>query len=420
MRVIRFIGKGLLWLIAAILGLAAVAAAASLVADPAVLKNMFFGPKMGDVTQTGRAQPQEAVPGLERDDIATGPPDTIDPQALLAAEAYADKTRTVALLVYHQGALRYEKYWPGYDRNFRTDPFSAHKTVMGLLVGAAIADGLIKSVEESAATYIPQWRNDTRSKIRIKDLLQMSSGLELPVFGTWRGLRITFGSDLPPAVLGLGVAKPPGTDFQYSNANAQLLGIVLENATGKRYAQYLSERLWSRIGAPAAAVWLDHEGGMPRTFCCIYTTARGWLQVGRLMMDGGRSGGEQVVPEAWVREMTTPATTNPNYGYQVWLGSPPGQQRKYNDKTVKAFHSEPYVAQDIRYIDGFGGQRVYMIPSQELIIVRTGEAVFDWDDAVIPNAILRGLRHAPPATAGPDVAAKTPGMATSPTAAATP
>jgi len=393
-RILRLIGKGLLWLIAAILGVAAIAAVASLIADPAVLKNMFFGPRMGDVTQISRAQPQEAVPGIERDDIAVAAPDTIDPQALVVAEAYATRTNSVALLVYHRGALRYEKYWPGFDRNFRTDPFSAHKTVMGLLVGAAISDGYIKSVEEPAATYIPEWRNDARNRIRIKDLLQMSSGLELPVFGTWRGLRITFGSDLAASVLGLKAAKPPGTDFQYSNANAQLLGILLQNASGKRYAQYLSERLWSRIGAPAASVWLDHEGGMPRTFCCIYTTARGWLQVGRLIMDGGRSGGEQVVSESWIREMTTPAATNPNYGYQIWLGSPPGKERKYNDKTVKAFHSEPFVAADIRYIDGFGGQRVYMIPSQELIIVRTGEAVFDWDDAVIPNAILRGLRPA--------------------------
>ena len=402
MRVLRRIGKGLLWLIAAVLGLAAVAAAASYIADPAVLRNLFFGPKMGDVTQIVRAQPQEAVPGAERDDIAAGPADTIDPAALAAAETYATKTNSVALLVYHRGALRSEKYWPGFARNFRTDPFSAHKTVMGLLVGAAIADGFIKSVDEPAATYIPEWRGDARREIRIRDLLQMSSGLELPVFGTWRGLRITFGSDLPPSVLVLKAEKPPGTDFQYSNANAQLLGILLQNATGKRYAQYLSERLWSRIGAPPASVWLDHEGGMPRTFCCIYTTARGWLQVGRLIMDGGRSGGEQVVPESWITEMTTPAKTNPNYGYQIWLGSPPGKERKYNDKTVKAFHSEPFVAEDIRYIDGFGGQRVYMVPSQELIIVRTGEAVFDWDDAVIPNAILRGL--GPPAAA-PAVAA---------------
>jgi CubicO group peptidase (beta-lactamase class C family) len=415
-RVLKLIGKGLLWLVAALVGVMAVAAIAAMVADPAVLKNMFFGPKMGDVTQIARAQPQEAVPGTERDDIATGLPDTIDPQALATAEAYAAKTNSVALLVYHRGALRYEKYWPGYDRNFRTDPFSAHKTVMGLLVGAAIQDGLIKSVEEPAATYLPEWRNDERAKIRIKDLLQMSSGLELPVFGTWRGLRITFGSDLPPSVLGLKAAKPSGTDFQYSNAQAQLLGIVLQNATGKRYAQYLSERLWSRIGAPAASVWLDHEGGMPRTFCCLYTTARGWLQVGRLMMDGGRSGGEQVVPESWIQEMTTPAATNPNYGYQVWLGSPAGTERKYNDKTVKAFHSEPYVAADIRYVDGFGGQRVYMVPSQELIIVRTGEAVFDWDDAVIPNAILRGLRAAAPAAEGAASAATS--EATTGTAAA--
>jgi hypothetical protein len=89
--------------------------------------------------------------------------------------------------------------------------------------------------------------------------------------------------------------------------------------------------------------------------------------------------------------MTTASTLNPNYGYQIWLGSPPGTQRKYHDKTIKAYHSEPFLADDIIYIDGFGGQRVYMIPSQELIIVRTGKALIDWDDAKIPNAILQSI-----------------------------
>jgi CubicO group peptidase (beta-lactamase class C family) len=409
-KLVRIIGKLLLWLVGLALGASAVALLVAYVADPSVVRNLFFGPRMGEVTQIARAQPQEAVPGVERDDIPVAAADGIDPAGLAAAEAYAAQTNSVALLVWHRGALRYEKYWPGYDRTFRTDTFSAHKTVMGLLYGAAIADGFIESVDEPAATYLPEWRGDARREIRIRDLLQMSSGLELPVFGTWRGFRVTLGSDLPATVLPLQPEKPPGTDFQYSNANAAILGIVLQNAVGKRYAQYLSERLWSRIGAPSASVWLDHEGGMPRTFCCIYTTARGWLQVGRLILDGGRSGGEQVVPEAWIREMTTPAKTNPNYGYQIWLGSPPGKERKYNDKTVKAFHSEPYVAQDIRYVDGFGGQRVYIVPSQELIIVRTGQAIFDWDDAIIPNAILRALRPqaataavpvaTPPAAAG--------------------
>jgi CubicO group peptidase (beta-lactamase class C family) len=119
------------------------------------------------------------------------------------------------------------------------------------------------------------------------------------------------------------------------------------------------------------------------------------LRVGRLILEQGRVGEDQIVPASWIAEMTKPAATNPNYGLQVWLGSPPGRERRYNDRTVKALHSEPFATNDMIYIDGFGGQRVYIVPSQELIIVRTGEAVFDWDDAVIPNAILRGLRAAP-------------------------
>ena len=140
-----------------------------------------------------------------------------------------------------------------------------------------------------------------------------------------------------------------------------------------------------------AAVWLDHAGGMPRTFCCIYTTARGWLQVGRLILGNGRIGDDQIVPAAWIKAMTTSSPNNANYGYQVWLGSPPGTGRKYNDKTIKAYHSEPFTATDMIDIDGFGGQRIYIVPSQQLIIIRTGRAQTKWDDAVIPNAILRGL-----------------------------
>jgi CubicO group peptidase (beta-lactamase class C family) len=392
---LRAIALGLL-LAAALLMLVVLGAA---IVDPAVVRNMLYGPPMGVVTQTERNGPKEAVPGVERDDLPSGAPSMFDPAAIAAAEAYAAQTDSVALLVWQGGALRHEKYWPGFGRDTLTDPFSGHKTVMGLLLGAAIADGFVKSVDEPAATYIPEWRDDARREIRIRDLLQMSSGLFVPRFPGWTALRITLGSDLPGVVTRLPAEKPPGAEFQYSNANAQALGIVIQNATGKRYAQYLSERLWSRIGAPTAYVWLDREGGMPRTFCCIYTNARGWLQVGRLILDGGRSGGEEVIPAAWIREMTTPAKTNPNYGYQVWLGSPPGTERRYNDKTVKALHSEPFVVDDMVFIDGFGGQRVYIVPSKDLIIVRTGRAQLDWDDAKIPNALLRGLR--PPVGSSP-------------------
>jgi CubicO group peptidase (beta-lactamase class C family) len=369
--------------------------------DPAVFRRLLAGPGMGVVTETQRNSPQEAVPGVERDDIMTGPPDSIDATALQAAEAYATQTNSVALLVYHRGALRYEKYWPGFDQDTITDPFSAHKTVLGLLVGAAIADGFIESIDQSASTWLTEWADDPRRDITLRHLLQMSSGLDTPPFGTWTGFRITLGSELEETVLGLSLAKTPGTDFQYSNASSQLLGIVLERATGKRYAQYLSDRLWSRLGAPSAHVWLDREGGMARTFCCLYTTARGWLRVGRLVLDAGRVGADQVVPAEWIEAMTTAAPTNPNYGLQIWLGSPPGKERRYNDRTVKAFHSEAFATDDMIYVDGFGGQRVYIVPSEQLIIVRTGEALLDFDDAVIPNAILRGLQPTPETAADP-------------------
>ncbi len=394
MRWLKLLGKILLALLALLVAIVLFFYAR----DPAVVRRLLTGPGMGVVTETQRNSPKESVPGRERDDIMTGPPDAFDPAALQAAEAYATQTNSVALLVYHRGVLRHEKYWPGFDRDTITDPFSAHKTVMGLLVGAAIADGFIESIDQPASTWLTEWASDPRRDITLRHLLQMSSGLDTPPFGTWTGFRITLGSELEKTVLGLSLAKPPGTDFQYSNASSQLVGIVLERATGKRYAQYLSERFWQRLGAPTAQVWLDREGGMARTFCCLYTTARSWLRVGRLILDGGRVDGQQLVPESWIRAMTTPAPTNPNYGLQIWLGSPPGKERRYNDRTVKAFHSEPFAREDMIYIDGFGGQRVYIVPSEQLIIVRTGEALLDFDDAIIPNAILRGLRPAPEAT----------------------
>jgi CubicO group peptidase (beta-lactamase class C family) len=168
---------------------------------------------------------------------------------------------------------------------------------------------------------------------------------------------------------------------------------VLERATGKRYAEYLSSRLWQRLGAADASLWMDREGGQPRGFCCIFATARDWLRVGRLILDGGRLNGESLVSETWVKQMLTPSARNPQFGLNLWLGSPEGTtERVYNPYTIKAFHSEPFAAADIAYIDGFGGQRVYIVPSRNLVIVRTGVSSTDWDDARLPNAVIRALR----------------------------
>jgi CubicO group peptidase (beta-lactamase class C family) len=141
-----------------------------------------------------------------------------------------------------------------------------------------------------------------------------------------------------------------------------------------------------------ASVWLDRENGMARTFCCLQTTARGWLAVGRSILDLGRVGNEQIAPAAWVLEMVRACGTNPGFGLQIWLGDAGGGGRGVSDaRHVRALQSEPFVARDVVFLGGAGGQRVYIIPSRQLIIVRTGARRSDWDDAKLPNAILRGV-----------------------------
>ena len=395
MSILKWMLKGFLRITGWLLGLVVVAAVTLMlviwVADPTVLRNMLFGQLPTDPAGVEKSQPQEAVPGARGEDVPQAAPEGIAPAGLAAAEAYATATESVALLVWHRGALRYEKYWPGFGVDTRTNPNSMHKTVLALLVGAAIADGYIDSADAPASKWLTEWQGDARREVTVRELLQMASGIEIPVFGTWKSTKILFGSDLAAGVLGLQAVEPHGSRFQYSNASSQLLLMLLERATGQRYSAYLSERLWKPMGAADAALWMDREGGLPRGFCCIFATARDWLQVGRLLLDRGRVGDRQVVPAAWIDAMITPSPRNPNFGMHVWLGSPPQKERPYNDYTIKAFHSEPFAASDIVYIDGFGGQRVYVVPSLELIIVRTGKSQTDWDDARLPNAIIRAI-----------------------------
>jgi CubicO group peptidase (beta-lactamase class C family) len=315
-----------------------------------------------------------------------------DPDLFAEAVEYADVSNSVALLVQQGGVIRYERYWPGYGPDTRTNPNSMHKPVLALLVGAAIADGYIDSLDAKAAKWLTEWQDDPRRDITIRQLLQMSSGLEIPVFGTWKSARILFGSDLVAGVMDLQAEKPAGSEFQYSNANSQLLALIIERATQEPYAQYLARRFWQPLGAQDAFLWLAREGGMPRGFCCLFASARDWLRGGELILGEGERAGERIVPADYVSQMLTPSTLNPNFGFQIWLGSPASEARKYNDFTVTAYHSAPFVVSDVIYIDGFGGQRVYIIPSQQLIIVRTGVSRTDWDDTILVNATSRALR----------------------------
>lgn len=400
MKVLKWMAIG----IGALIALPFVAFAVLYITDPPFYGRIATIFTIDPVKDVAWYEPLERVPGAEGAPLprADESQRTISEDAWMQARAYAEETGSVALLVWHRGALQYEHYGEGFDRTSRTDPASMHKSVVALLIGAAIADGSLPSVDEPAATYLTEWAEDDRSKVTIKHLLQMTSGMYRDPFspnpfGTT--MKLNLGTEISDLTLSQPARRAPGEEFDYNNFNPQALSIVLERATGQRYAQILSDKLWSKLGTGDAYVWLDHEGGLARTYCCLQATAEDWLRVGLLHLNRGAVDGVEVIPEAWMRDVTTGSEAGPNYGYQTWLGSPYRAQRDYGpyvDAYVR--HDEPYDADDVIYFDGAGGQRVYIIPSYDMVIVRTGTGGIDfaagsflWEDSRLPNILMRGV-----------------------------
>ncbi len=360
--------------------------------DP-IITTRLFGLLSG-----GGTGPEEIVAGNPAAGLPPSPAAgrSISPAALDAAVAYGAATKSHALIVYHDGAIQLEHYYPGFDASTRTSTQSMHKSVLALVVGIAIRDGYISSVDDPAARYLPEWANDDRARITIRDMLHQASGIDFPTMGwnpTGGFFALLLGGDIGTLTLRQKAIEPPGTRFDYNGINPEALGMIVQRATGRHYASYLSETLWKRIGASAATVVLDsNETAIPRFFCCLNATARSWLQVGLLHIHGGQWNGEQVVPAEWIRDIQTPSPANPDYGYLTWLGTKYEEQRHYNHKiSTSVFQSEPFAAPDMVFFDGFGGQRVYAVPSLGLVIVRTGAITTDWDEAKLPNLIIRGI-----------------------------
>jgi len=316
-----------------------------------------------------------------------------------AAIDYADTMDSYSLLVWHNGALRLEQYYKGFDASLRPETASMHKSVLGLLTAAAIEDGLINDVDDRVGDYIDAWQALPEGDITIRQLLTMSSGLSrLSSEGGFNSETMKFFTgqlDARATVLGLRIETEPGSNFTYANTNSQLLALVLEAATGQEYADYLSQRLWQPLGADDAFVWYFEENGFPRTFASLLSRSRDWLKVGLLIKDDGRYQGKQILSPELMSAVTNPSNNNPNYGWQIWLGNVFESQRYYNDLNlgIAIPASEPFKVDDMIYFDGFGGQRVYISKSEDLVIVRTGDSRLDWDDSHLPNMIIDVVRR---------------------------
>jgi CubicO group peptidase (beta-lactamase class C family) len=183
----------------------------------------------------------------------------------------------------------------------------------------------------------------------------------------------------------------PGTHFRSHYAATQLLQLVIESATGEKYADYLRARLWSRLGAGIARVRLDRPHGNAQVFCCLQARPRDWLRVGLMLQHQGEYGGQAILPPAAFQQLVTPSSMAPNFAMQqIWRGSP------YNRIRMMDSHnparglpmSAPFAADDVFYLEGRGGQRVYVVPSRELVVVRQGEVRMEWDDAGFLNGLI--------------------------------
>lgn len=321
-------------------------------------------------------------------------------RAIAAAQAYSDAQKGVSLIILQDGKMLHESYVEGVTRTTPTDSYSMHKSLVALAIGIAIKERIIGSANDPVGRYIDEWKNDRRGKITIRQLLNMESGLKLYSFtdpGT-KSMELLLAADINAVALDHPLADQPGAEFRYNNVNSQIVGIALERALQREgyrsYAAYLEQKLWCPLGNDEANLWLDREGGSPHYYSGLFTGPHNWGRIGEMIRNEGKIDGKQVVPAAWIKAMAEPAATNPNYGLHVWLGSPADGTRRYSKQSkVTVTHSAPYLADDVMFFDGFGGQRVYIIPSKGMTMVRTGQVNLAYDDAVIVNLLLEALEN---------------------------
>ncbi|MBD1872214.1 serine hydrolase [Nodosilinea sp. FACHB-131] len=344
------------------------------------------------ITSADWYQPQQLVPGVgpQAPPLAKAEPTEIPPEALQKALDFAEEQNSVALLVMHRDRLVLEQYWQGHQANDPVNSMSMVKTLLALLIGVAIDEGHIGSIQDPVDTYISEWANDPRGDITLADLLYMQSGLRNDSrIDTLRSdlVQLYGGSNTQKLILDIPLESAPGEAFDYSNFNSQLLSIVLERATGESFGDYLSRRLWQPLGAGDGFLWLDRPGGSAKPFCCFFATAPDWVRLGQMLLHGGKVGDRQVIPKSWLEQMLVASPLEPTFGLHIWL-----KARTADYPQVNRASSAPFAAADTFYLDGRHHQRVYVIPSEELVIVRLGEEPFAWNDAVIVNAIVEGLR----------------------------
>lgn len=272
---------------------------------------------------------------------------------------YMKATNASGVMVVKDGKILLERYGLGRKPEDRWISFSVTKSITSTLVGAAIQDGKIKSLDDKVTQYIPQLAGSAYEGVNLRQLLTMSSGVK------WNEDYTDPNSDVARASTAIrepGVnpivsymrtlprAYEPGTKFTYNTGETDLVGILVSNAVGKTLSEYASEKLWQAYGMERDATWVVDPAGHERGGCCMSMTVGDYARFGQFMLDGGMARGKQILPTGWIAEATSRQISNgappAGYGYFWWLGQ-----------------GGPYQA------SGIFGQSIAVIPAERLVIV---------------------------------------------------
>ncbi|GAB1386862.1 serine hydrolase [Melaminivora sp.] len=273
----------------------------------------------------------------------------------LDVDAYLQAQHAAALLIVQGGKLRLERYGLGFDGAGRWTSFSVAKSFTSTLVGAALKDGFIKSLDDRVTDYIPDMRGSAYDAVSVRQLLTMTSGVAWSEdYANPQSDVARFNNHQPePGVDALVSylrrlprAAPAGERWNYSTGETNLVGILVSQASGKPLAQYLQEKVWQPAGMEQPGTWLLSKTGQEISGCCIQASARDFARFGQFILEGG--GG--ILPADWLAQATRKqadiAVPGRGYGYQWWT---------YDDGSYAA--------------RGIFGQGIFIDPARQLVIV---------------------------------------------------
>jgi CubicO group peptidase (beta-lactamase class C family) len=267
---------------------------------------------------------------------------------------------TVAYVIIKNDSIWFENYYDGFDENSKSNSFSMAKSYVSGLMGMAIQQGFIKSLDQPVSDFLPTFNEGLAAKMTVGDLSSMCSGTNWDE-AYYSPLSITtrayFDDNLSKVILGLKVVDEPGKTYKYASGDTQMLAMVIEKATGKKLYKYLEESFWKPLGCENATLWQvdSKDADLVKAYCCIASNAKDFARYGKLFKDHGKWNGKQILDSAFVAKSVTPRfKESPEYGYGWWL-------KQENGKNFFMMR-------------GHLGQYVIVEPNDNVIIVRLGHS----------------------------------------------